>query len=854
MFINDFNHNNTSPKNIIDWLKSNTLIKIIAFATYTLLIFLIGVFYHITTIPDEDIKSDLNNPLIKFVSDKFDPKISVPEVIEFGISQKDIQKLTEKRESAIASGVLMSSSRDYVPAKIRHKNKKVRAKVRLKGDWVDHLTSSKWSLRVSIKGDDTLFGMKEFSIQHPVHRNYLGEWFLQKVMKKENILGLDFDFIEVIINGHNFGIYAIEEHFDKRLIENNHFREGIIVKFDEDLRWANIQKNFKDAELPSTYYSSAIEIFQSKKIKSNKTKREHFKKAFNLLERFRNKELQPEKVFDYKKMASFYALNDFLGGQHATVFHNLRFYYNPITSKLEPIAFDAMGATEINKLLAVQAIEEDDVSFDFDRRLFSDEFFMKKYLSELERFSRKSYLDNLIINLADELNKKVNILNREFSNYDSLTELKNTLVKNSNFIRNFLNPVKGVHAYFENFDGKNIILRIGNIQGLPIELKAISRNGFVLFRPEKKIILKGKKTSQPVTYQNVKFDPVGKFNFTEKNISELNVEYNILNTGYKNLLTIFPYPNYDENFLNNDFIRQPPNANEFSFLVTNEKERVIFIKPGNWKLTRNLIIPSGYIVVASTGVKIDLVSGAKILSFSPLKFVGDEENPIVIYSSDGSGQGIAVLNTQKNSIFDFVYFNNLSAPKEAGWELTGAVTFYQSPIKILNCQFNLNHSSDDFLNIVRSDFEIRNSHFSQIFADAIDVDFSDGAIFDLSFKRIGNDALDFSGSYANLFNITIDEAMDKGISVGEGSKILAMNVDINRSKIALACKDSSELLINKGNINNSRIGFTVFQKKPEFGPARIESKFMSLHNVKTPYMVQDGSKLIYNDTIINGTP
>ena len=263
MFIKDTTRKAKFPKNLIQWVKTNILVKVAALAAYTSIIFIVGVLYHILSTPSNKINANLNNPLIEINSKDYDPKISTPEVIEIGISQKDIQKLTNKRKIALATGVLMSSSRDYVPAKIKYKDKIIRAKVRLKGDWVDHLTSSKWSFRVSVKDEETILGMKEFSLQHPVHRNYLGEWILQKAMRRESILALDFDFIEVIVNKHSFGIYAIEEHFDKRLIENNKFREGIIIKLDEDLRWANIQRNFKDVKLPSTFYSSAVEAFQA---------------------------------------------------------------------------------------------------------------------------------------------------------------------------------------------------------------------------------------------------------------------------------------------------------------------------------------------------------------------------------------------------------------------------------------------------------------------------------------------------------------------------------------------------------------------------------------------------------------
>ena len=39
---------------------------------------------------------------------------------------------------------------------------------------------------------------------------------------------------------------------------------------------------------------------------------------------------------------------------------------------------------------------------------------------------------------------------------------------------------------------------------------------------------------------------------------------------------------------------------------------------------------------------------------------------------------MAVFNTKKASSFNYVNFKNLSIPKEKGWQLSGALTFYES--------------------------------------------------------------------------------------------------------------------------------------------------------------------------------
>ena len=56
-----------------------------------------------------------------------------------------------------------------------------------------------------------------------------------------------------------------------------------------------------------------------------------------------------------------------------------------------------------------------------------------------------------------------------------------------------------------------------------------------------------------------------------------------------------------------------------------------------------IIIPKGYRLIIKKGQNIDLVNEAFILSYSPVDISGTEEDPVVIKSSDNSGQGMAIV-------------------------------------------------------------------------------------------------------------------------------------------------------------------------------------------------------------------
>ena len=147
--------------------------------------------------------------------------IFYPPKIYIDLSFEDYKRLEYKRNQAIGSltynslffqrpeGLLLKSEDDYVPATLKYGNKEMKIKLRLKGDMTDHLEGDKWSFRIKIKGQDTLFGMKTFSIQDPDTRVNLNQYIYHQALKREGVMGLRYDFIVVVINGEKKGIYTI---------------------------------------------------------------------------------------------------------------------------------------------------------------------------------------------------------------------------------------------------------------------------------------------------------------------------------------------------------------------------------------------------------------------------------------------------------------------------------------------------------------------------------------------------------------------------------------------------------------------------------------------------------------------
>jgi hypothetical protein len=128
-----------------------------------------------------------------------------PERLNIEMKPKHFAALAYKRDQALQRGILINQANEYVPAVIRHGDEAIDVKLRLKGDWTDHLLGDKWSFRVKVKGGSTLFGMKQLSLHHPRARNFAYEWLFHRALEREDILSLRYDFVDVTLNGKSLG-------------------------------------------------------------------------------------------------------------------------------------------------------------------------------------------------------------------------------------------------------------------------------------------------------------------------------------------------------------------------------------------------------------------------------------------------------------------------------------------------------------------------------------------------------------------------------------------------------------------------------------------------------------------------
>lgn len=792
------------------------------------------------------------------INSKFSNK---SEIIYFDVNLINLQKLEKERTKQLANRYNLKSASSYVNAKIRNKNKLLTANIRLKGDASlgNFAGNKKWSLRVKISGDDALFGIRKFSIQKPESLEYIYEWLFNKAFAAEGGISKRYRFVRVYFNGTYWGVMTFHEHFEDILLENNQRRAGPIIRFDTDQRIAAIIKNYdigqsfgKTSTLPITHY-------QRKRSNADSEFNDEYLVAASLLEGLRRGSLTASEALDVEKFAIYTALIDLFDGYHGLVDGNMAFYYNPITSLLEPIAEDIHSGIHRTSRLAITIADGfltsskslwSDWKFIIDNRiilqsLFRDINFIKRYTYYLSKFSNENYLKSFFNSIEDELNSELKALYAEYPLY-SFDRNNNTLTRNQSKIKNELNPPVGLLGYLRNNDEQNIYLDIGTNQYFPLNILSISyKNNLHFTIKNKKTMLPGKVKYELISYEELIAEIPKGILLTDEIKKNLHINYKI--AGIDKIYTDKIYPSsHLSNSLQIGFLKQKHNFKDFAFIEYDETKKIIIVRPGEWTLTKDLIIPEGYNFIISPNTKIYLNNNASILSFSAIKILGSSSHPVIIDSQDLTGQGVSVINAKNISEIQFTYFKNLNSPQKKGFKLFGAVNFYESRVEISNSTFT-QCNSEDALNLIRSNAKINNVNFNHNKFDALDIDFSEVGIYNSTFSNMGNDAIDTSGSVVLMDNININGVGDKGLSFGEKSQILGKNISISNANIALAVKDLSEAEISNLNISNSKIGIIAFQKKKEFGPGFAVIEKLSMEKVNDHYMIENNSKVTIID-------
>ena len=760
-----------------------------------------------------------------------DPKLYID------IGFKEFKRLEYTRKRNIKDRVASYSSDDWVPAKIKFDNVEYKVKIRLKGVYLDHwIDAYKWSFRIKIKEGRTLFGSSELSLQDPITRSYLLEWVFMKMLSDANLIHHRTQLSEVVLNGERYGLYMIHDQYSKYLIEYNKRREGPIIGFNKEL-YVSARQRDGDSDMASLYdsfYKAPLDAV-TVTAKNDPKMINLAEKGIQMLESFRQGQIEAHQVFDYKALAKATAIRVLLGSSEFD-WRDIKFYVNPISLKLEPVMREVHAYSDPTELTNWSTGHDLD---QYQSLIFSDPIFFEEYLKELYTISRESFLKRFY----EKHGKKLIELEAKINNFQDYKFPYEKIETRAKVIREKMNPTEAVNSYITNINKESVSLKISAVQPFASEIGCVTYQDNPILCPQNNFIVHGKPNNSPPKYKLVNMKWVATDFDIKKKIKEIYLNYNILGNPNTKKSPIRKWDIENVN-ISKELPFSYSNITDIDWITINHEKKIIKIASGEQIVRTSILFPKEHQVYVLPGTVLTLQNNANLLFQGPVFIEGEKDNPVIIQSKQEKGGGLLVLKSENRSKLNNVLFYGLSAPKYKDLNLSGSVTFYESDVDISNVIFNNNYTGDDYLNIIRSNFTIHDSIFKKILFDAVDFDFCDGLITNTVFEDIGNDALDFSGSTASIDNIIANNIHDKVISAGEESYITILDIQINNSNFGIVSKDRSKILANNIEFNNVNYIAAAYQKKSEFGPAKI--------NINNHRVIEGDSKFIVgNNSQIN---
>jgi len=212
-----------------------------------------------------------------------------------------------------------------------------------------------------------------------------------------------------------------------------------------------------------------------------------------------------------------------------------KFYFNPKTSLLEPISKESHVDLSLNyenhyfswwiDSSKIRDFFIKDKNFFLDT-LYSDRDFYKKYLIELNKYSKIKYFEELISENKKEFNNFNKILKRNYPTKKifSFDHLEITRTR----IQDFLNPSQGINVFFVDYLENFLTLNISNIQRLPIEVLGIEFNDNTKLYINAPNLINGKKPASPLENNIIKIDCKFKEECKKMSINKQKIIFKIL--------------------------------------------------------------------------------------------------------------------------------------------------------------------------------------------------------------------------------------------------------------------------------------------------------------------------------------
>jgi hypothetical protein len=224
---------------------------------------------------------------------------------------------------------------------------------------------------------------------------------------------------------------------------------------------------------------------------------------------------------------------------------------------------------------------------------------------------------------------------------------------------------------------------------------------------------------------------------------------------------------------------------------------------------------------------------------------GTKEKPVEFGPIDEKFGGITILNKKMGKTkIHYVKIKKSNGVESVPYMHDSSLLIYGGNYELIGVTIQ-NSTAEDMLHIVRSNGLIDDLVLDTGKSDGIDIDYGELSLNNANLINLGGDGIDTSSSTVDMKNIFIKNIYDKGLSIGEKSKVNIQDISIQNAATCIAVKDESIATIDSSKLKDCRkYELMSYIKKEKFGGAQLIYK--NTPNKEMSYFLDYSSSMVVN--------
>jgi hypothetical protein len=237
--------------------------------------------------------------------------------LEIGVKFKELHPIHQQRNAALRTGHWDGPTGDFAPASFEIDGRTASAELRLDAGSLDALAGEKWPLRVRTTTGDHVFGIRELTLKEPNRKAHADALFLEHLAQL-GVSATRLLLVDTVLNGKQLGLMALAELPSTEMLERQQRRDGVVIEIESD-RGLTVVAVEPERIGKSSRLSSDLDLAQ------------------RLVGTVSDRTAAADFAFDAETTGAFLAVAEHWGRIHTHDWDSVRFYLNPLTSRLEPV-------------------------------------------------------------------------------------------------------------------------------------------------------------------------------------------------------------------------------------------------------------------------------------------------------------------------------------------------------------------------------------------------------------------------------------------------------------------------------------------------------------------------------------